>query len=83
MSDIDLWGVMVAINNNEPDLEALYQQFQYLSPEHKAKLLKRVFSEGAMQVNVNSPITIQLNTPDKESLSRLLDTIAELLIRQK
>ncbi|NJO85308.1 MAG: hypothetical protein HC818_00085 [Synechococcaceae cyanobacterium RM1_1_27] len=83
-NSVDLWGAMVAVNN--PDLEAMYERFQTLPADHKAKLLKRILGEG-LNLNIGAnhvaPITIQINTYDKEMLSQLIDAVAEALVNKQ
>jgi len=82
MGEEGLWSAIVVANKSleNGDLDELYALIDRLSTEQKTEIVKRLQSSLPPQTqtnNITGPLVIQISAMDKESMSLVLQAIAD------
>lgn len=82
MGEDGLWSAIVVASNglDNGSLDELFTLIENLSPEQKTEVFKRLQSSMPPQTqtnNITGPMVIQISAMDKESMSMVLQAIAE------
>jgi len=82
MGEEGLWSAIVVANKSleNGDLDELYALIDRLSTEQKTEIVKRLQSSLPPQTQTNyitGPLVIQISAMDKESMSLVLQAIAD------